>query len=220
MNTKTEKAPAGKPPLIYVQMNKIQAQADGLTKDRDHQQGWKYRGVDEAYNYLHDIFKEHKVFSVPRVVEIAREERTSKAGGFLMYTVLTIEYDFFATDGSFVTARVVGEAMDSSDKSCNKALSVAHKMALFQITMLPTLLSADTNEEHHEPMGKIPEQEKPETPMAIMEQLATISDFRAEHQTTLEENDYIDGQGANLTYKQATQLIERVKARASKDGAE
>lgn len=211
--TKCNHASHNKPPLIYTQLNKIQAQADGLTKEQQHQQGYKFRGVDDAYNYLHDIFKMHEVFGVPRVLDIAREERLTKKGGLLLYTILTIEYDFFAVDGSFVTARVVGEAMDTSDKSCNKAMSVAHKMALFQITMLPTLLSADTEGEHHEPMPKVEEKPEPETPMAIREQLAALSDFRAEHKTTMEENDYIDGQGANLTYKQAGQLVDRIKAR-------
>jgi ERF superfamily len=200
--------------LIYVQLNKIVAQADGLVKDKQNkQQGWNFRGVDDAYNYLHDIFKEHHVFTIPRVMNIDREERATKAGGVLIYTILTMEYDFLADDGSKVTACVIGEAMDTSDKSCNKAMSVAHKMALFQITMLPTLLSADPDGAIPEPASKIPEKQEPETPMAIRDQLAAISDFRAEHKTTMEENDYIDGQGERLTYKQADQLISRIKAR-------
>lgn len=204
---------AGSSPMIYAQMSKIQSDVDGLTKDQT-QQGFKYRGIDDAYNYLHDIFARHNVFTVPRVTNMKREERLSKAGSVLMYTMLTVEYDFFASDGSKVTTCVIGEAMDSGDKSCSKSLSIAHKLALFQITMLPTMLSADPDAETHTPMPKLPE-EKPraETPMAVRDQLASISDFRAEHKTTMEENDYLDGQGSNLTYKQAGQLIERIKAR-------
>lgn len=200
--------------LIFKQMNKIQAEADGLVKEQENKmQGFRYRGVDDAYNYLHDIFAKHSVFTVPRVMNMVREERLTKKGGLLLYTMLTMEYDFIAEDGSKVTACVMGEAMDSSDKSCNKAMSVAHKMALFQITMLPTMLSADTEEEHHEPMPKVEAKEEPETPMAVRDQLAALSDYRAEHLTTLEENDYIDNQGSRLTYKQATQLIDRIKSR-------
>jgi len=201
--------------MIHAQMSKIQLDADGLTKEQQNkQQGFKYRGIDDAYNYLHDIFAKHKVFTVPRVTNMVREERISKAGSVLMYTMLTVEYDFFATDGSSVTTCVIGEAMDSGDKSCNKALSIAHKLALFQITMLPTMLSADADAEVHTPMPKATEEkQEPETPMAIREQLASLSDFRAEHKTTMEENDYIDGQGSNLTYKQAGQLVDRIKAR-------
>ncbi len=203
-----------KAPLIFEQMNKIQKQADGLVKEQTSSQGsgFKYRGVDDAYNYLHDIFKAHDVFSVPRVVNVLREERLSKAGFFLMYTVLTMEYDFFANDGSKVTACVIGEAMDSSDKSCNKAMSVAHKMALFQTTMLPTMLSADIDAETHEVMPSIPDEKSPpETPMAICDQLAELSDFRAMGHTTKEMNDYLDKRGTSLTYKQAGQLIDRIK---------
>lgn len=212
-------AKENKTPMIHTQMSLIQKDADGLTKDQQNQQqGFKYRGIDDAYNYLHDIFAKHKVFTVPRVTKMDREERLSKKGALLLYTMLTVEYDFFATDGSKVTTCVIGEAMDSGDKSCNKALSIAHKLALFQITMLPTLLSADADAEIHEPMAKAPET-KPdaETPRAIREQLAAISDFRAEHKTTMEENDYIDGQGERLTYRQAGQLIDRIKARSTED---
>ena len=205
--------------LIYVQMNKIQGQADGLAKDKlNKQQGFKFRGVDDAYNYLHDIFKKHEVFTVPRVTKMTREERLSKSGGLLLYTVLDVDYDFFASDGSKITASVIGEAMDSGDKSCSKALSVAHRNALFQITMLPTTLSIDEEPDAQtfEPMPTVPEKQEPEVPMAVRDQLAALSDFRAMHYTTMEENDYIDGQGANLTYKQASQLIERIKARQEK----
>ena len=212
---KHDETQAQQVPLIYGQMAKIQLAADGLTKEQQNkQQGFMYRGVDDAYNYLHDIFAKHEVFSVPRVVNTEREERLSKAGSVLMYTLLTVEYDFIAVDGSSVTTCVIGEAMDSGDKSCNKALSVAHKLSLFQITMLPTMLSADPDEEVHTPMPKAPEEtQKPETPMAVRDQLAAISDFRAEHKTTMEENDYVDGQGARLTYRQAGQLIDRIKSR-------
>lgn len=65
----------------------------------------------------------------------------------------------------------------------------------------------------------IPEKGEPETPMAVMQQLATLSDFRTEHCTTMEENDYIDKQADMLTYRQADQLIARVTKRiAEKKG--
>jgi hypothetical protein len=204
--------------LIHKQLNKIQAQADGLVKEQENKmQGFKYRGIDDAYNYLHDIFAKHQVFTVPRVTNMIREERTAKSGALLLYTMLTVDYDFFAVDGSKVTTTVIGEAMDSGDKSCAKALAIAHKLSLFQITMLPTMLSADPDAEIHEPLASVPEEKQPaETPMAVRDQLASISDYRAEHKTTMEENDYIDGQGSNLTYKQASQIIERIKGRDDK----
>ena len=199
--------------LIYVQMNKILAQADGLAKEQQNkQQGFKFRGVDDAYNYLHDIFKKHEVFSIPRVITTTREERLSKNGGLLLYTILDVEYDFYATDGSKVTACVIGEAMDSGDKSCSKALSIAHRNALFQVTMLPTTLSIDPDNETYEPMPREPEQKpEPEVAIAIRDQIAQLSDFRAMGYTTKEMNDYIDKRGNLLTYKQAAQLLDRIK---------
>ena len=200
-------------PLIYTQMSKILCDADGLAKEQQNkQQGFKFRGVDDAYNYLHDIFKKHQVFSVPRVMKTTREERLSKSGGVLIYTILDVEYDFFAVDGSKITAYVIGESMDSGDKSCSKSLSIAHRNALFQITMLPSTLSIDPDNETYEPMPK-PVEEKPpsEIALAIREQHAQLSEYRAMQNTTKEMNDYIDSQGSHLTYKQADQLIKRIK---------
>ncbi len=212
MNEKT-KTDMQDAPLIHAQMAKIQKDADGLTKDQENKkQGFKFRGIDDAYNFLHDIFAKHNVFTVPRVTSMDREERLSKAGGILMYTMLTVEYDFIAEDGSSVTTCVIGEAMDSGDKSCSKALSIAHKLALFQITMLPTLLSADADAETYEPMPKPPEtKQEPEVPMAIRDQIATLSDFRAMGDTTPEMNKYLDERGTSLTYKQADQLLRKIK---------
>ena len=55
-----------------------------------------------------------------------REERQTAKGGFLMYTILTVEFDLVsAKDGSKALACTIGEAMDSGDKSANKAQSAA-----------------------------------------------------------------------------------------------
>ena len=45
---------------------------------------------------------------------------------------------FRSTDGSEVCATVIGEGMDSADKSSNKAMAVAFKYACFQVFCIPT----------------------------------------------------------------------------------
>jgi len=181
---------------------------EGLTKDRTSQGGFKYRGIDDMYNYLHDVFVKHGVFSVPRVLDMKREERLSNAGKTLIYTLLTVEYTFYAEDGSSITSTVVGEAFDSGDKSASKALAIAHKYALFQVTMLPTLLP-DPDQEVHQ-VGPVV-QDKPETaPLATKEQLATISDYRKMGGTTGEQNDWLDQHNGNLTERQAANIIKKL----------
>lgn len=106
--------------------------------NRNQQQGFMFRGIDQVMNELHPLFAEFGVFPVPEVLESHREERITKSGGNLIYTIHKIKYHFTAMDGSEVCATVIGEGMDSADKSSNKAMAVAFKYACFQIFCIPT----------------------------------------------------------------------------------
>lgn len=65
--------------------------------------------------------------------------------------VVKAEFDFVATeDGSKHTVETYGEAMDSSDKATNKAMSIAYKYAAFQAFCIPTEETAiDADAEVH-----------------------------------------------------------------------
>jgi len=136
---------------------------------QNRQQGFAFRGIDATYNALHSVLAEHEVYTVPRVLNMQREERQTRAGGTLLYSLLTIEFDFIHSDGSKVTVGpVIGEGMDSGDKASNKAQSVAHKYALFMVFMIPTI-SVDPDLESHEVVAS--------EPLATEKQYATINDF-------------------------------------------
>ena len=107
-------------------------------KQKNQQQGFMYRGVDVVMNVFQPLLAKYKVFVVPEVLSSQREERQTKNGGNLIYTVLRVCYSFYAEDGSHVEAIVQGEGMDSADKSSNKAMSVAFKYAMFQVFCIPT----------------------------------------------------------------------------------
>ncbi len=127
------------PGLIYEKISAIMADVGAISKDRKNtSQGYAFRGIDDFYNVLHPILAKHKVFSVPRVLETHHEERRSRKDNVLIYRIYTIEYIFYAEDGSHVSAVVVGEGMDSGDKAGNKAMAVAHKYALIQVFAIPT----------------------------------------------------------------------------------
>lgn len=121
---------------------------------KNAQQGFMYRGIDAVMNVFQPLLAKHKVFVVPEVLESHREERQTKSGSNLIYTVLKVRYTFFADDGSSVSAIVQGEGMDSADKSSNKAMSVAFKYACFQVFCIPT-------EEMKDPDADTPEPSKP-----------------------------------------------------------
>lgn len=138
--------------LIHEKMLLVQKDIEAISKDRTNPQGagYKFRGIDDLYNAVHTVFSKHGVYSVPTVLEREREERQSSKGGTLLYTILKILYTFYASDGSKVEALTIGEAMDSGDKSCNKAMSAAHKYCLIQVFSIPTEGDNDTENSSHE----------------------------------------------------------------------
>lgn len=136
---------------IYTKMPLIMGDIGAIGKTRKNaQQGYVFRGIDDVYLAVHSVLSEHGVFCVPQVLDMKREERASKNGGVLFWTILTVKYTFFAPDGSFVDAITVGEAMDSGDKSCNKAMSTAQKYAFWQIFCIPTEEPKDTEIDTYE----------------------------------------------------------------------
>lgn len=124
---------------IFEALNKVMEEVGAIGKNSTNKtQGYQYRGVDAVMNALQPALINNKVFVVPEVLEHTREERTTSKGGVLLYSIIKVKYHFYAEDGSEVTATVIGEGMDSSDKSSNKAMSVAFKYACFQVLCIPT----------------------------------------------------------------------------------
>lgn len=126
-------------PLIYKSLCAISEEVGAIGKEnKNYQQNFMFRGIDQVMNVLHPLLVKHGVFIVPEIVESHREERMTKSGGNLIYTIHKVKYHFTANDGSEVVATVVGEGMDSADKSSNKAMAVAFKYACFQVFCIPT----------------------------------------------------------------------------------
>lgn len=144
---------------IYQAITDIMSEGYAITKDkRNQKQGYAYRGIDDVMNTFQPLLAKHHVFVVPEVLERERQERVTykdgKPSGTLLYSILTMRYTFHAEDGSFVSAVVIGEGMDSGDKASNKAMSVAMKYAMFQVFCIPT-------EEMQDPDADTPEPSKP-----------------------------------------------------------
>lgn len=136
---------------IYETISEVMAEIGAIGKnDRNDQQKFMYRGIDAVMNALNPALIKCKMFVVPEVLEQTREERQTRSGSNLIYSVCKIKYTFYAEDGSSVSAVVVGEGMDSGDKSTNKAMSVAFKYACFQVFCIPTEEMVDPDAECHE----------------------------------------------------------------------
>ena len=137
--------------LIYAAMAKVMKDVGFGGKTRQNpQQGYKFRGIDDVVAACQEVLSANGVCCIPFVVEREREMVPTKSGGTMASVRLLVDHHFFATDGSSVTARTLGEAMDSGDKASNKAMSAALKYALVEALMIPTY-EADRDTEEHSP---------------------------------------------------------------------
>ena len=125
--------------LIYQKMANILKETKAITKsEKNQQQGFKFRGIDNVMNELHELFAKNDVFILQEVQGFTTENRPTKSGGTNTFTRATIKFRYMTTDGSFVDTVNVGEAMDSGDKGMNKAMSTALKYSLLQMFLIPT----------------------------------------------------------------------------------
>jgi hypothetical protein len=121
---------------------------DGIGKDRKNtQQGYSFRGIDDVYNALAPVLARqrpragprHRLTITPTCLARDKEVVPSKNGGSLFYVTVDMEFRLTsAVDGSGITARMFGEAMDSGDKATNKAMSAAYKYMAMQQFCIPT----------------------------------------------------------------------------------
>lgn len=112
----------------------------GIAKaSRNKDQGYNFRGIEDAMNELSPILTRNGITVTPTYSDLQIAERQSKSGGTLRFVTIKGAFTFSAADGSSVVSSVYGEAMDSSDKATTKAQSVAFRTALFQQFVVPTM---------------------------------------------------------------------------------
>lgn len=125
-------------PKIYAAMSAAMADIGAVGKEkRNQQQGFMYRGIDDVMNALYPVLSAHGLFIAPEVLEHTREERKTAKGGNLIYSIMKVRYTVYAEDGSSVSATVIGEGMDSADKSSNKAMACRHEIRALSALLHP-----------------------------------------------------------------------------------
>ena len=201
---------------IYKSIAGVMKDVGAVGKDsKNPQQGYKYRGIDAVMNALQPAMVKHGIFAAPTVISSEREERQTRNGGLLIYTMLTVKYSFFAEDGSSVETTVVGEGMDSSDKSSNKAMSAAFKYACFQTFCIPTEEMIDSETESPEPLPKPKKNAEPkklttahakEIKDALAETDSNVDAFLSIFQAESVDEMY------ESQYEKATQMLEKKRA--------
>jgi hypothetical protein len=135
---------------IYEALALIANEIPAISKDKyNDKQDFKFRGIEDVYNAIQPLFAKYGVVTIPQVLSVKREERQSQKGNTLIWTLAEVKYIFASSDGSSVELIITGEAMDTGDKGLNKAYSIAHKYALFQLFLIPTAIE-DPDRESHE----------------------------------------------------------------------
>ena len=180
---------------VYKAINAVQAELakTGILKSRRNTQGsgYNFRGIDDVYNAIAPLLAQHGLCILPRIIGRTCEERQTKAGGAIFYVTVEAEFDLVcAEDGSKHTVRTFGEAMDTSDKATNKAMSAAYKYAAFQTFAIPTEADNDADSSTHEvaarapkhrpigedPLGQLPADEQESIRDLAMEVVALVRD--------------------------------------------
>lgn len=136
-----------------------------------------------------------------------------------MYSILTMKFTFFAEDGSSVSSTTIGEAMDTGDKSMNKAMSTAYKYALMQIFCIPTEEDKDTENQTHEiaPKNTPIRDDVPQTPSKSTKTSKTLAEYIAEikqeKDTNVIKTLQDEAKSGRLTEKQVSWLDREVETR-------
>ena len=143
---------------IYVRLGQVMQSIKAIGKNQTNvQQKFKFRGIDDFMNELHDHFADAGIIIIPSETEHMQEQFTTNKGSTQFRTRLHISFTFVSTaDGSSVTADGWGEAADSGDKGYNKCKSIALKYVLMQMFLVPTKDLTDPDSETPEEVtGKV-----------------------------------------------------------------
>jgi hypothetical protein len=116
-------------PLIYSKILAVMSDIKAIAKTQKAD-GFLFRGIDDVYNALQPLFMKHGIFCTPKITAHA----TNEVGK----TITTVDFSFFAEDGSHVCCTTTGEAIDKGDKGSATAQSIAHRIALTQMFLIPT----------------------------------------------------------------------------------
>jgi ERF superfamily len=120
-------------PLIYARMAAaLKAVAPVGLDGENREQHYKFRAIEDVMTAVHAALASAEVFYVPTVIERLTETRTTSSNRSMNVVHLMVQFTFYATDGSNVSACTWGEGTDMADKATNKAMTQALKYALIQ----------------------------------------------------------------------------------------
>lgn len=124
---------------IYPALAKVKRDMPAVPKAHTTASGpkYEYRSADDVVNAAAPLFDREGIIPVPFVERASRELRDSN-GKMMSFVIVEMTLTLYAEDGSFIQAKVVGEASDVSDKASTKAQTVAYRIAVCAILNIAT----------------------------------------------------------------------------------
>lgn len=125
-------------PSICRLIPRISADIGAIAKNqRNAQQNFDFRGIDQLLDKLHPILVTHGVYITPDVLERVPDRRDTRQGGTSNVVSLHIRFTLTGPNGDKETCSAWGEGADSGDKATGKAHSMSYK-GLALDTPVPT----------------------------------------------------------------------------------
>jgi hypothetical protein len=209
------------PGEIHTRMLAVMADIGAVGKDRTNTfHKYAFRGIDDMYNAVQPAMVKNGIYCTPRLVDKAVERVTTQENKPAVHAILTVDHHFFAPDGSTVVTRTVGEAIDTGDKACNKAMSAAYKYALMETFCIPTEGDNDTENHSHElgkgqPPAAKPAAAAPPAKPAPRADLAALAAGWCKHFGVAAMNDLTAAQVTAITSKVKTMLTKAIAEKAA-----
>jgi hypothetical protein len=208
---------------VYEAIGAIIRELDGVGKNqRNKEQGYAFRGIDDVLKALHPLLGQHGVFIAPDVVERQYEERVSAKGTVGHCAHLHVRFRVYGPEGDSIQISTWGEGLDYGDKATNKAMTAAFKYALFELFAVSDPAD-DGDHESPEPAGATVRRPPPvtgEVKNATPKQIALLKTICKENQLAPAAAKAIvddvvgrdTGGWEDLTSAEASMVIEALKS--------
>lgn len=131
---------------IFQIISTIGKEAGALAPSKAGGVPFAFRGIDAVVGHLADKLDKYGVFQTAKVLDKVTTTRELQGGKAITQTDITVEYTFYAPDGSSISTQSAGLAQDYADRSAAQAQSVALRVALLQLFHLPTTDKSDERE--------------------------------------------------------------------------
>ena len=151
----TEPMPVDAPIVARLVAVMADVGAVGRNAQMEHGERYRYRRNDDVLSAVQPALVRHGVVAVPEVVAVKYRDRTTRNGNPQVWCSLTVRWTFHGAAGDSVSAVVVGEASDTSDKATNKAHTASQKIALCQVLSIP--YSQDDPDDDRQQLGHSPQ---------------------------------------------------------------